>query len=310
MIGRLGRVSIPMPCALDLGESQALVEWLRRQRVTGGSLCVSTTVSGAVRLAAAASERGIRLEGICFLVGSEPMTSARLRSIESSGASTIVKYGLMEAGLVGMSCGERRAPDDLHLFGDRFALVQRSRAVADSRVTVQAFLLTTLELFAPKVLLNAETGDDGTVTTVECACSLGAVGLTTHLSDVRSFEKLTGEGMTFAKTNVVRILEETLPARFGGAATDFQLVETEQGGGSARTYLVVSPRIGPIDERELRAAFLDAVSGGGEAEAHMASIWYEAGSPEVRRREPIATPAGKVFPFHVIRGALDLARSE
>jgi hypothetical protein len=238
------------------------------------------------------------------------MSSARLQTIESSGASTIVKYGLMETGLVGMSCGERRAPDDLHLFGDRFALVQRERAVADSDVRVHAFLLTTLEVFAPKVLINAETGDDGTVTTAECACSLGALGLTTHLSHVRSFEKLTGEGMTFAKTNVVRILEETLPARFGGAATDFQLVEAEQTGASARNYLVVSSRLGPIDERELRAAFLDALSRGGEAEAHMASIWREVGSPEVRRREPIATPAGKVFPFHVVRGSIDAARGE
>jgi hypothetical protein len=309
MVGRFWRVSFPPPRALELSESGMLVEWLRGRRGRGGPLCISTTVSGAVRLATAARERGFGLEQICFLVGSEPMTSARLRSIEASGASTIVKYGLMETGLVGMSCGERRAPDDLHLFVDRFALVQRGRAVADSGVTVQAFLVTTLELFAPKVLVNAETGDDGTVMTAECGCSLGAIGLTTHLADVRSFEKLTGEGMTFAKTNVVRILEETLPDRFGGAATDFQLVESEQAGGSARTYLVVSPRLGPIGERKLRAAFLDALSQAGEAEAHMARIWRAAGSPVVMRREPIATPAGKVFPFQVVRGTVGVASS-
>ena len=31
-----------------------------------------------------------------------------------------------------------------------------------------------------------------------CGCLLGALGLTTHLSEIRSFEKLTGAGMTFA----------------------------------------------------------------------------------------------------------------
>ena len=48
---------------------------------------------------------------------------------------------------------------------------------------------------------------------------------------IRSHEKLTAGGMTLLDTDVIRLLDEVLPARFGGAPTDYQLVEHESDDG-------------------------------------------------------------------------------
>ena len=75
------------------------------------------------------------------------------------------------------------------------------------------------------------------------------MGWTTHLREIRSHEKLTAGGMTFLDTDLIRVLEEVLPARFGGAPTDYQLVEEEAAEGQPRVRLLVHPRIGAVDAR-------------------------------------------------------------
>ena len=42
---------------------------------------------------------------------------------------------------------------------------------------------------------------------------------------------------------VQRVLDEALPARFGGSTVDYQLVENEGPGGTARLRLVVHPSV-------------------------------------------------------------------
>ncbi len=55
-------------------------------------------------------------------------------------------------------------------FKDRLALIQRSRAVPGTDVTVDAFLFTTLSPAAPKLLLNVESDDYGIVERRSCGC--------------------------------------------------------------------------------------------------------------------------------------------
>ena len=43
-------------------------------------------------------------------------------------------------------------------------------------------------------------------------------GFTTHLREVRSYSKLTGEGVTLIGDEMIHLLEHVLPARFGGSA--------------------------------------------------------------------------------------------
>ena len=67
-----------------------------------------------------------------------------------------------------------------------------------------------------------------------CGCYFERLGWRSHLHTIRSFEKLTAGGMTVLDADVVRILEELLPARFGGAAADYQLVEDQAAPGEVR----------------------------------------------------------------------------
>ena len=57
--------------------------------------------------------------------------------------------------------------------------------------------------------------------------SFGSSGLDTHHSFTRSIEKLTSGGMAFLDTDIMQILEQKLPKKFGGGPTDYQLREDE-----------------------------------------------------------------------------------
>ena len=54
-----------------------------------------------------------------------------------------------------------------------------------------------------------------------CGCPWEEMGYTQQLHTIRSYEKLTSEGMHFVGTDLIAVVEEVLPARFGGAPTDY-----------------------------------------------------------------------------------------
>ena len=74
--------------------------------------------------------------------------------------------------------------------------------------------------------------------------------------------------MTFLDTDVIRILEADLPARFGGGPTDYQLLEEDDAGGHPRVVLVVRPEVGPLDPGAVTAWFLERLGRGGRGRAH------------------------------------------
>ena len=158
-----------------------------------------------------------------------------------------------------------------------------------------ALLVSSLRPTAPIVLLNVSLGDRATLDSRACACPLEALGWTTHLHTVRSYEKLTAGAMTFFDADVIRILEAVLPFRFGGAPTDYQLVEDEDATGAPSLRLVVRPEVGPVDPGALIGVFLDALAEASEASRLMAAQWREAGIVRVDRRAPLTTPSGKIL---------------
>jgi hypothetical protein len=303
-LGKAFGHSLPTPVFLDLQDPERMARWLAAHTRDLRPVCLSTYASSAVRVCAAAKQAGIDLHGVAFIVIGEPFTEARRKVVEDAGARAIVGYGFNEAGTVGFGCTEPRASDDVHVFSNIYGLIQQSRSVADDGVSVDALLVTSLLTSGPKVLLNVESGDYGVVERRSCGCLLGQLGLTTHLSHIRSFEKLTTEGMTFVNTDLLRILEDVLPARFGGSSADYQLVEEAHDGALSRLVLIVSPKVGAVDEATVRQAFLDELSRDGWAERLMAGVWAKAGSVLVRRQQPIATKAGKILPFHVATASL------
>jgi hypothetical protein len=148
------------------------------------------------------------------------------------------------------------------------------------------------------VLLNVSLGDDGVLTRRRCGCALEELGWTTHLHAVRSFEKLTAGGMTLLDTDAVAALEEMLPARFGGSAADYQLVEEEDASGRPGLVLLVSPRVGTVDRHAVAAAFLDRLGAGTSAARVATLLWRDAAVLRVEVRAPIGERSGKVLHYH------------
>ena len=152
-------------------------------------------------------------------------------------------------------------------------MIQQRRKVEHTDLHVDAFLYTTLLPSAPKILLNLESDDYGIAETRDCGCLFGQLGLNRHLCQIRSYAKLTGSGMTIVGSDFVRILEEVLPQRYGGSATDYQLLEEEDNQGRTQLSLIISPGVGPVDDDEVIAAVLHELRGNFHAGGLTASIW-------------------------------------
>jgi phenylacetate-coenzyme A ligase PaaK-like adenylate-forming protein len=302
LMGRLVGSPFPRPRLLEADRADLMARWLHHQRQDGQDWVVDTIPSSAVRIALAAQEHGVRLDGVTFALQSEPVTDARHRHIVDSGARALVFYTSIEMSNIASSCATASVADDLHAFTDRYALIERARPIVDGGPEVRALMLTTLTDTVATVSFNTEPGDYANVEQRQCGCGLGELGLTTHLSRVRSFEKLSGEGVTFARSNLMRTLEEVLPARFGGSALDYQLVEDEAPDSLVRLTLRVHPSVGDLDEEAVREALLADLGGGGIVDRNHAELLRRAGSVIISREPPLATAAGKVLPFQLVRG--------
>lgn len=302
-LARVGGARIPVPEFAPPAAAADLARWMAAERDRERPVCVTTYATSAVRLAAAATAAGIDLTGSAFISIGEPMTDAKRRVIEASGARLVVRYAMTEAGIIGYACARPRVSDDLHVLQTNLAVIQQQVHLADDGGTVGGLLFTSLLPVAPKILLNVQSGDYAELGPVACGCGFEAAGYRQHVAGVRSFEKLTGEGVTFATTNLIQVLEEVLPSEFGGQPTDYQVTEEEGPDGIPRLVLVVSPTVGEVDHERLKATFLARL--GSESNARRTSaIWREAGTLDIRRAMPTVTKKGKVQPFHLnVRGS-------
>jgi hypothetical protein len=168
-------------------------------------------------LCRAATDSGIDLSGAQFTVTGEPVTEARLSAIRGVGAGVAADYGSADSGGSAASgCLAPESPDDVHLFSDLNALIQAEGAPFPPG----ALLITSLRQTAPFIFLNVSMGDLASISRRRCGCRMEEVGWPIHLSRIRSFEKLTAGGVTFADRDVLRLLEEVLPKRFGGGPAD------------------------------------------------------------------------------------------
>ncbi len=301
LVSRVAGYRLPPPRRCDLADPAPLVRWLGRLLADGQPLSLYTMTGAATRLAIAASEAGQSLRGLMLHVSSEPLTPARRRHIEAAGARVMVNYSSVELSAVAYSCAAPQAVDDVHIMLDRYAVVTRRRATVPGGPAVDALLFSTLTPSAQKIALNTELGDEAVVEERDCDCLLGSLGLRTHLSEIRSFGKLTGEGVTFARSNLEQFVEVILPARFGGTSMDYQITEEENASGTARLVLRVHPTVGPLDEAAARAALLAYLRQAGPVEQYQAALWEQAGTIEVRREPPNASCVGKVPPVRVVR---------
>jgi hypothetical protein len=299
LISRLAGVPIPRPEAVSFDSAVTIARWAAETRDRVGGCLLRAHVSAALRVCLAAKDAGLNLSGVTIIGGGEPPTEAKVRQIAASGARWIPTYTFVEAGQVGTGCVRPVDGNDLHFSADSLALVQHTRRVPGTSIDVPAFCFTSLLPSSPKVLINVESDDYGLVESRRCGCPLEEIGLGTHLRMVRSYRKLTGEGVTLVGSEMVRILEEVLPARFGGSPLDYQLIEEEDDRGFTRLSLVISPRVQVNDEGAVRDAVLAALAGGSDAADAARSLWTQAGTLRVKRMEPVWTARGKLMPLHL-----------
>ena len=276
---------------------QAIVPILnQRQRIL-----VRTSVSRGVRLCDEAEKAGIALNGVIIRDVGEPATPAKIRAIERTNARLLINYSLTEAGALGNGCNDLKATDDVHLFTDTFALIAFPYRVEKSDDLVSAFNLTTLLPSAPKVLLNFQMDDYGIIEERACGCALGRCGFTTHLRDIRSYSKLVGEGVTLIGNELLSIIEQDLPARFGGTLFDYQLTEQEDEQGLTRLFLLVHPRLTIPDEQAVVAVMLNALRESSSMADAARTVWQQAQTLQIKRQAPIWTERGKFMSLYLQR---------
>ncbi len=292
---RILGVPAPWPRLVPLKQALTVARWAVGAVRRHGRCLVSTFPSMALRVSVAAQEHGLDLSGVTFRGGGEPPTEAKVAGIKRSGAEWIPHYATTEIGLVGLGCAQPADGNDVHLLTSDLAVIQHPRPLPGSGVSVGAFYFTTLLATTPTLLLNAESDDFGLIEERHCGCPLETLGLTKHVRHIRSFAKLTAEGMGVAGEHMIYILGKVLPARFGGTALDYQLVEEEDADGFTRMDLRVSPRV----QIENDSAVLEVVwqTLADLRAATGAAHWERAGALRIKRAEPIVTARGKLLPL-------------
>jgi hypothetical protein len=303
----LAGVPLPGPTHAPLDDPMPIVHWLADTLRRGRIPHVWGFSSSALLICQAAADDGVDIGGARFTAGGEPTTTARRSAIESTGAVVLPRMGATETDILSYACASPDAPDDMHFLEDRHAVIQPGAdgrpTHADPGVPDHALLLTSLLASAPIFLLNVCMGDQAELVRRACGCPMERHGWTLHIHTVRSFEKLTAGGITLLDSDVVRVLEEVLPTRFGGTPTDYQLLEhLDDARARPEVRLLVSPTLGPLDDAAVADAFLTAVGGGDSGERLMELQWRGGGVLRVVREQPRRTASGKILHVFLDRG--------
>ena len=148
-------------------------------------------------------------------------------------------------------------------------------------------------------MLNLQTDDYGFVEERQCGCPLEAHGYSTHLREIRSYSKLLGEAVTLVGNEMLRILEQVLPAQFGGTPLDYQLLEQEDEQGFTRLYLVIDPSVTLADQQQVVDVVLKAMRASSPAADATRAMWEQTQTLRLLRMKPQVTARGKFLPLHI-----------
>ena len=295
------RFGLPMPEFTGAQQLQPIVYWIEKKRLEGRTCQVTTIVSSAVRIAQTAVAMGLSLEGAKFVVSGEPFTEAKRKVIEQAGSVAIPHYAYGGGINAGFACANPDDIDEIHINQHMLAIIPHPKPIVRDGVQIHPLLCSTLRSESPRLLLNVENGDYGTLIKRACGCPLGETGLNLHLSHIRSYEKFTSEGMNYFYGDLFDFMERILPSEFGGAPGDYQLVEEEDGNGLTRLSLVVHPEVGTVDEKTLLGRLRESLCQVSRDNRFMSRLWEDAGTFRLTRTIPYTSPRGKILPLHIAR---------
>jgi hypothetical protein len=295
---RLLGVPLNFPHYLPQNDFLPVAQWIAKRCSEGEKPILWSNVSGGVRVAAAASEAGLDISGTTCLIGSEPLTDAKREIIEAAGCEAFARYGISELGQVGAACPHMNEGDTVHVCRDALAVIAYRRMAPLTEIEIDSLMFTTLLPCAAFVFVNVEMDDSGILEPARCGCQLSEMGFTQKLSNIYSYGRLTGQGMTLIGLDMLKILERSLPRRFGGTHTDYQLVECE-GKNQTEMELRVHPRVGSHSPEEIKRFFLSEVKtlwGGALTRRN----WEQTEGIRVVIAEPYMSGKQRVHPLHLL----------
>jgi hypothetical protein len=288
---RLLGAKLPRPRALSSNDFTEIARLLDRFRSEGRPGFLRGVVSPITRIASAARDQGLNLEGTIVSVAGEALTDAKREIIESTGARVYPQYQSSEIGAAGFACRHMTAGNCVHVFEDALSFLAQPLPLGHN-----ALYATSLLPWAPRVLINVEVDDSAVIEKSTCGCEFGRLGFGLQMHDIFSYGKVTGQGMTMQAADLLHVLEVKLPRQFGGAPGDFQLAEVE-GDAQTQMLLRVSPRVGITSLDSVRMYFLEQIAtlqGG-----HLSTrVWSFTRGLRVVIQEPETTFTGKT---HAIR---------
>jgi len=302
LVGKMGSwfgPGIAKPEYLEPGDIKPIIEWIRENNHKGQSSCIRAVVSNGVKIARAALEEGISLEHLTFEVGGEPLTQSKKRLFDEARARVALRYGPGGDSGTMYGCGNANFIDELHVPQSVVSLVNNPRILDDGDSPIHPLMQTSLHPAAPRFLFNVEMGDYATLIERDCGCPLQKVGFTQHVHSVRSFEKMTGEGVNYSGSDLFELLEETIPSEFGGGPGDYQIVEEEDDRGQTRLTLVVHPEVKNVNEEKLLRRLQQGLAQESRNHRFISKIWQDAGTFRFRRAIPHTSARGKILPLHI-----------
>jgi hypothetical protein len=295
---RLWLKTFPVPEHVPLSHAHRVARWLQTKREQGTPAWLDTNVSSGIRICQAAKAHGLDISGTLFRFGGEPYTPAKARIIAETDSRAISHYSTSEMGRIGLACAKRQTMDEVHLLTHKLAVIQNDRPVGDGGTGEGTLFFTTLLPGCPKIMLNVETDDHGVLVERDCGCPLQEFGFHQHLHSIRSFDKLTSEGMQFLASDILSLVEEILPDHFGGHPTDYQLVE-EQIEGLPKVSIIISPNVGQVNASEVVDTVIEHLGSHKGGYEMMANCWRQGQTLQVVRGEPHHTFTGKILPLHI-----------
>jgi hypothetical protein len=293
--GWLGGRRLPAPEHVPVLAPGPIVDWMSGVLDAGVVPRLHARPSAVLRACEIAGRRGVDLEGAEVIVGGEPITASRAATMRRAGLRVLPRYAAGEVGLIGDACLTPRGADDVHVLHDLVAVVQPGGLPGDGALPPGALLVSSLRPTAPLIVLNASVGDAGVLDGSACSCPVGTQGWRTRLREIVRLDELrgAGEGMSPSSSVVARVLDETLPSRFGGGPGDYQLVE-DDASNDRRLRLLVHPAVGPVDPHAVVETFVSALD-----------AWPAIRLVTVERHVPLATTFGKILHVHRTRRGLD-----